>query len=143
MDTDILCINTILRDSDKPLTTSEISMQIYEKYQMKISKKIVQNYLWSFFRHIIDYNQTDYTYKLNSDKFLLEDIEVNMVEKAPRPIGSNIVGGKIIITADSKISLKDLIKSFAILNYKIGTNKRNSDLIKQLNRVIEQINDNK
>ena len=142
MDKDILCINSVLRDANKALTTSDISKLIYERYEVKISRTIVKNYLWSFFRNIIIYDQGDFTYKLDNDKFLLEDIEVNMTSKAARPISSSIEGGKIIITADTNITIQDFIKGFAILNYKIGANKRNSDLIKQLNRVIEQLKDN-
>jgi hypothetical protein len=141
MDKDILCINSVLRTANKALTTSEISKLIYEKYELKISRTIVKNYLWSFFRSIIIYDQGDFTYKLDNDNFLLEDIEVNMTSSASRPIGSSIEGGKIIITADTNVSIQDFIKGFAILNYKVGTNKRNSDLVKQLNRVIEQLKD--
>ena len=137
-----MCINSILIDSKKALTTSDISKLLFEKFELKLSKTIVKNYLWSFFRHVIDYNSGDFTYKLSGDKFLLEDIKVNMSNKAIRPLGSSIEGGKIIITADINISIQDFIMGFAILNYRVGSNKRNSDIIKQLNRVIEQLKDN-
>lgn len=142
MDKEILCINSILVGSPKALTTADIAKLMFEKYELKLSKTIVKNYLWSFFRHVIDYNSGDFTYKLDGDKFLLEDVKVKMSSDALRPLGSSIEGGKILITADSNISIQDYIMGFAVLNYRVGGNKRNSDIIKQLNRVIEQLKDN-
>ena len=141
MDNETLMINVILTSAIVPLTSSEISKLVYEKYKVKISKTIVKNYLWSFFRDIIIYDSGNFTYKLKDDKFLLDDVEVIFKDQPERPIGSNVLGGKILITADSNISFQDFIKGIAILNYKIDVNKRNIDLIKQLNRVIEQLKD--
>jgi len=141
MDNDIFCINSVLVSSKVGLTTSDIAKLIFEKYGIKMSRTIVKNYLWSYFRHIIKYNQGDYTYKLLNDNFLLEDIEVNIATRAPRPISSNVLGGKIVITINSSVSREQFVKGFSILNYKLGSNRRNSDLIKQLNRIIEQLND--
>lgn len=141
MDNETLMINVILTSSIVPLTSSEISKLVYEKYKVKISKTIVKNYLWSFFRDIIIYDSGNFTYKLKDDKFLLDDVEVIFKDQPERPIGSNVLGGKILITADSNILFQDFIKGIAILNYKIDVNKRNIDLIKQLNRVIEQLKD--
>jgi hypothetical protein len=141
MDNETLMINVILNTSIVPLTSSEISKLVYEKYKVKISKTIVKNYLWSFFRDIIIFDSGDFTYKLKNDKFLLDDVEVIFKDQPERPIGSNVLGAKILITADSNISFQDFVKGIAILNYKIDVNKRNIDLIKQLNRVIEQLKD--
>ena len=141
MDNETFMINVILTSSIVPLTSSEISKLVYEKYKVKISKTIVKNYLWSFFRDIIIYDSGNFTYKLKDDKFLLDDVEVIFKDQPERPIGSNVLGGKILITADSNILFQDFIKGIAILNYKIDVNKRNIDLIKQLNRVIEQLKD--
>ena len=141
MDNETLMINVILNSSIVPLTSSEISKLVYEKYKVKISKTIVKNYLWSFFREIIIYDSGNFTYKLKDDKFLLDDVEVIFRDQPERPIGSNVLGGKILITTDSNISFQDFVKGIAILNYKIDVNKRNIDLIKQLNRVIEQLKD--
>ena len=141
MDNETFMINVILTSSIVPLTSSEISKLVYEKYNVKISKTIVKNYLWSFFREIIIYDSGNFTYKLKDDKFLLDDVEVIFKDQPERPIGSHVLGGKILITADSNISFQDFVKGIAILNYKIDVNKRNIDLIKQLNRVIEQLKD--
>jgi hypothetical protein len=141
MDNDILFINSVLVSSKIGLTTSDISKLIFEKYGVKISRTIVKNYLWSYFRHIIQYNQSDYTYKLDNDNFLLDDIEVSISSSVPRPISSSVVGGKIKITVDEAVSKEDFLKGITILNYKLGSNQRNTDLIKRLNRVIEQLKD--
>jgi hypothetical protein len=141
MDNETLMINFVMKSSFLPLTSSEISKLVYEKYKIKISKTIVKNYLWSFFRDVIVYDSVNYTYKLKNDRFLLDDLQVVFKDQPERPIGSSVLGGKIIITADSNILLQDVIKGIAILNYKIDIKKKNVDLIKQLNRVIEQLKD--
>jgi hypothetical protein len=140
MDKEIEIINAILVDSSKPLTTSEISKLIFEKYEIKISKTIVKNYLWSYFRQLIKYNPNDYSYELISDKFLLEDVDIVIDKKTSRSISAMIDGDKIKVRIDGKLSLPTLVKSLAILNFRIGSNKRNTDLIKQINRILELLN---
>jgi hypothetical protein len=141
MDKEIELINSILIESPKPLTTSEISKLIYEKHKVKISRTIVKNYLWSYFRQIVRYSPADYTYELDSDKFLLDDIYISIENNSVRPIHTVVEGNKINVKISQKLTLKELVRAFAILNFRIGPNKGNTDILKQLNRIIEQFND--
>jgi hypothetical protein len=139
MDREINYINEILATSEDGLTTSEISKAIFEKYNEKVSKTIVKNYLWSYFRTVIKYDSSNYTYKLNNDQFLLDDIEVEGVPSSVRPISTKFKNSKILVEFDKRINIDMYIKAIAIMNYKISPQKRNVDLLKQLNRVVEQI----
>ncbi len=139
MDREINYINEILSSSKEGLTTSEISKIIFEKFNEKVSKTIVKNYLWSYFRTVINYDSSNYTYKLNDDQFLLDDVEVEGVESSVRPISTKFKNSKILIEFDKRIKIDLYIKAIAIMNYKISPQKRNVDLLKQLNRVVEQI----
>jgi len=143
MDKEINFINEILVNSDVGLSTSDISKIIYQKYNAKVSRTIVKNYLWSYFRSIIKYDSSNYTYTLINDKFLLNDIEVLPVLVSSRPINTNIKGSKIKVEYNEKIPIEIYIKALAIINFKVSLKKSNIDLLKQLNRVVEQIiNDN-
>jgi hypothetical protein len=139
MDREINYINKILASTEEGLTTSEISKQIFEIFNEKVSKTIVKNYLWSYFRTVIKYDSSNYTYKLNNDQFLLEDIEVAGVPSSVRPINTKFKDSKILVEFDKRIKIDMYIKAIAIINYKITPQKRNVDLLKQLNRVVEQI----
>jgi hypothetical protein len=66
-------------------------------------------------------------------------VEVAGVESSVRPISTKLKNSKILIEFDKRIKIDLYIKAIAIINYKISPQKRNVDLIKQLNRVVEQI----
>jgi len=140
MDKEIACINNILLKSSEPITTSEISKKIFEEYKMKLSKKIVSNYLWSYFRSLIKYNPTDYTYVLKNDTFLIDDIITEEVQNKPRAITTKINGSQIQLEYDINVKRETLIKALGIINYKTNFLSKNIDFIKHLNRTIEQIN---
>jgi len=141
MDKEIIYINSILNSSREGFTTSEISKKIFDQYGVKISRTIVKNYLWSYFRDVIEYNSSNYSYILKMDQFLINDINVLYSENTPRPIGGKIEGAKIIIEIDKDIPLEKYIKAIGIINYRIGKNKNNLDFIKQINRTLEQLNE--
>lgn len=141
MDKEIICINNILLNSSNPITTSEISMKIFEEYNMRVSKKIVSNYLWSYFRNLIEYTPSNYTYILKNDTFLIDDIHTVEVQHQPRAITTKIIGSQIQLEYDSNVKQETLVKALGIMNYKTNFLKKNIDFIKQLNRTIEQIND--
>ena len=141
MDKEISCINNILISSEKPLSTAEISKKLFEVYKIKVSRKIVSNYLWSYFRTLIDYNPDNYTYELKNDTFLIEDIETVQVKNKPRAITTKVNGSKIQLEYDINIAQDTFIKAIGLINYKTNFLKKNIDFIKHLNRTVEQIND--
>lgn len=140
MDKEIVFINNILVNSKEGLSTSDISRLIFERHGAKVSRTIVKNYLWSYFRDIIKYDSSEFTYKLNNDEFLLNDIVVDQNPKLNRPLSANFEGSKIKVEYDNNISIDTYIQAIAIMNFKTNINKKNVDLIKHFNRVVEQIN---
>ena len=140
MDKEIIYINNILVNSKAGLSTSDISKKIFEKYDAKVSRTIVKNYLWSYFRDIIKYDSLEFTYKINNDEFLIDDIIVDQKSKLSRPISANFVGSKIKVEYDNNIPIDIYIQAIAIMNFKTNVNKKNADLLKHFNRIIEQIN---
>ncbi|OYQ79419.1 hypothetical protein B9T19_06505 [Ignatzschineria sp. F8392] len=137
MDREIFYINYILQSSNERLTTGDISKKIFEIFEHKVSKKIVQNYLWSFFRNEINYNPNDYSYELanKSEKSkILNDISIKSIPELPRAINVEVRGTNIIIEYNSTLTLETVLKSLADI-YIHGFNNRH-DLIKNLNRVI-------
>ena len=139
MDKEIIYINNILINSKEGLTTSEISKIIFEKFEAKISRTIVKNYLWSYFRDIIKYDSSEYTYKIDNNEFLIEDINVFKTNKSTRPISATFEGSKIKVEYDNNIPIDVYIKAIAIMNFKTSVNKKNADFLKHLNRIVEQI----
>ena len=139
MDKEIIYINNILVNSNEGLTTSDISKLIYEKYGAKVSKIIVKNYLWSYFRDIIKYNSTEYTYTINNDEFLIDDIIIDHNSKLSRPISATFEGSKIKVVFDNQIPLEVYIQAVAIMNFKTNVSKKNTDFLKLFNRLVEQI----
>ncbi len=139
MDREIVFINQILLLSKKPLTTSEIAKQLFDKYELRLSRTIVKNYLWSYFRSLIEYDSADFTYALKADNFLLSDVDVEFVESANRAFELKVVGSKFIILIDTRLEIELIAKGLAILNFRSGVNKSNIDLLKQLNRILEQL----
>jgi len=140
MDKEIIYINNILVNSKVGLSTSDISKKIFEKYDAKVSRTIVKNYLWSYFRDIIKYDSSEFTYKINNDEFLIDDIIVDKKSKLSRPISANFEGSKIKVEYDNNIPVDIYIQAIAIMNFKTNVNKKNADLLKHFNRIVEQIN---
>ena len=140
MDKEIIYINNILVNSKVGLSTSDISKKIFEKYYAKVSRTIVKNYLWSYFRDIIKYDSSEFTYKINNDEFLIDDIIVDKKSKLSRPISANFEGSKIKVEYDNNIPIDIYIQAIAIMNFKTNVNKKNADLLKHFNRIVEQIN---
>lgn len=138
MDKEIYYINTILLETEEGLSTSEISKSLFEKYKIKVSRQIVKNYLWSYFRNIIQYNSSDYTYKLSQKSFLSDDILVKSIEKSPRMISANFENGKLELIYNESKSIEALVKAIGIINFSYSPKKKQTDLIKQINRIIEQ-----
>ena len=139
MDKEIVYINNILVNSSDALSTSDISKLIFDRYGAKVSRTIVKNYLWSYFRDIIKYDSTEYTYKINNDKFLIDDIIVEQNSNLNRPVSANFEGSKIKVVFDTNISLDTYIQAIAVMNFKTNVNKKNTDLLKHFNRIVEQI----
>lgn len=139
MDKEIIYINNILVNSKEGLTTSDISKLIFERYDAKVSRTIVKNYLWSYFRDIIKYDSSEFTYKINNDEFLIDDINVIQNEKSNRAISANFEGSKIKVEYDNNIPINVYIQAIAIMNFKTNVKNKNVDLLKHFNRIVEQI----
>jgi hypothetical protein len=138
MDKEIYIIHTILKNTLKPLTTKEIADDYSRLSGYRISKTIVKNYLWSYFREIIKFNSGDFTYALKGDKYLFTDVVCRETNDQIRPICTSAKTGKILIEFDKSITMVELIEAIGIVNFRTGGNFYKSDLIKSINRIIEQ-----
>lgn len=137
MNEEIHLIHKVLSSAENDLTTGEIAKRIFKISGLKVSAKIIQNYLWSYFRHDILYNKEKYTYKYKTSKnYEWEEIVIEKKLNGNRPISVTVIGKKLEITYDEKVSLIEFIRAFTILSLTKG-GKNEIDLIKRLNRLIE------
>lgn len=139
MDKEILYIYEVLSSSKAPLTSPEISKEIFNRHEFKLSRTIVRNYLWSYFRDLVEYDAAKYTFVLKDDQFLISDIDVSEVKNPPRAVCAQFEGARINVSYDDKIPISVYIKAIALLNFKHKSSVNKVDLVKQLNRTIEQI----
>lgn len=63
---EVVSILSILRNASQPLTAADISKKLRKESELKISPKITKNYLWSYFRNMVDFDSNDWTYSLIS-----------------------------------------------------------------------------
>ena len=91
-------------------------------------------------RDQIKYNSSEYTYELKNDKFLLEDIIIKSEKNQPRAICAKFVGSNIHVTYDTNVPMEKIVKGLALMNFRGKKSSSKVDLIKQLNRTIEQLN---
>ena len=134
MDKEILYIYEVLATTKTPLTAADISKEIFIRYDFRLSRKIVRNYLWSYFRANIEYDASNYTFVFSDDQFLISDIDVSTVVNPPRAISAQFEGARIKAMLTSV-----LVKAIALINYKNKSSTSKIDLIKQINRTIEQM----
>lgn len=139
MDKEISYIHEVLSSSKSPLSSADISKEIYNNHSYKLSRTIVRNYLWSYFRGMIEYDAANFTFSLKDDQFLVSDIDVSEVINSPRAVSAQFEGARINVSYDSNIPLSVFIKSIALINFKHKSSVNKIDLIKQMNRTIEQI----
>ncbi|MFZ4680712.1 MAG: hypothetical protein ACOYLP_11145 [Flavobacterium sp.] len=141
MDKDSFYIFSVLSDSEKPITTAEISKEIYKKFNVRLSKKICQNYLWSFFRNNIIFDQDNYTYLLDYNNQIDFDIEVRQSINLPRAISSKVIDSKLVVEYDMNVPFDIFVKAIAYLNFSKTTSNSKKDLFKEINQRIESLND--
>lgn len=139
MDKDSFYIFSVLSASKKPLSTAEISKAIYDKFNVRLSKKICQNYLWSYYRNNIIYDQDNYTYLLDHNDLTDIDIEVRQSINLPRAISSMVVGAKLVVEYDMNVPIDIFVKAIAYLNFSKITSNSKKDLFKEINQRIESI----
>lgn len=138
MDKEIFIIQSILANAQKPFTTKEIADEYFKLSGYRISKTTIKNYLWSYFREIIKFDSTAFTYELKDDNYLLNDLICRETKNKLRPISTSVKSGKILIEFDDTIKKNELIEAIGIINFRMGSVYYKSDLIKTINRIIEQ-----
>lgn len=143
MDKEINYIYQILKGANAPMSAKDISVELYNRHGIRISKTIVKNYLWSYFRHIIKYNSEEYTYTLEDSTLIVDDVRLVESTNSGRAISLSMKGSELVVEYDKNLPIENFIKGIAMLNLSRGLKKNNVDLVKQLNRIIEiEIEDN-
>ena len=136
IDKEIHLIYLVLNNSKASLSTQEIAKILREKHNLKISKTIVKNYLWSYFRDIIDFDKENFTYSLTKTNDWGTQIEIISSEKTNRPIEINMKGVNIEVIYSQDLTTDKILNALAKFNF-TETNKLNFDFIKKINRIIE------
>jgi hypothetical protein len=136
IDKEIHLIYFVLLNSEVPLSTKEIAKTLREKHNLKISKTIVKNYLWSYFRDIIDFDQENFTYSLTNTNDWGTQIELISSNKTNRPIEINMKGVNIEVIYSHDLTVEKILDALAKFNF-TETNKLSYDFIKKINRIIE------
>jgi hypothetical protein len=137
MDKEIYYIFSILSESSSELSTRDIAAEIFKKYKIRVSSKIVQNYLWSYFRNEIIFNSSEFTYSLKGEKLEAENVSINFVDSEARTMSMKVDGDKINLSYNRSVKLEDLLKALVLLNLNGYNNKY--DLLKNLNRYIDNL----
>jgi hypothetical protein len=136
IDKEIHLIYSVLRNSEVSLTTQELARILRDKHNLKISKTIVKNYLWSYFRDIIDFDKENFTYSLSNTNDWGTQIELTATDKTNRPIEINMKGVNIEVIYSHDLTIEKILDALAKFNF-TETNKLNYDFIKKINRIIE------
>jgi hypothetical protein len=140
MNQEIIHIYQIIKEGSEPLTTAQISKELYSRNGLKISKKIVQNYLWSYFRDIIDYNSNDFTYKIKkSNSFEWSSVELIKCDKLTRAIEPSVNGNILEIKYNCSISKETIIKAIVEVYFNMNHKKKNVDFLKLINQAIDNL----
>ncbi len=137
MDREINYINEILAASEEGLTTSEISKQIFKRYNQKVSRTIVKNYLWSYFRNMINYDSVNYTYTLKTDHRFFKEADSIKAGDSPRMISIRALGDKMEISISDRLHLQSLAKAIGIFYLEEDNTGKKKDLIKRLNQILQ------
>jgi hypothetical protein len=139
MDVEIDMIYKVLSHAGTGQTTSEISKIIHDLYKKRVSRTIVKNYLWSYFRNMIDYDSANYTYKLKNDhRFFIKSENINIGD-SPRLIAIRALGDKMEISISERLNLQNLVKAIAIFYLEEDSSGKKKDLIKKLNQILQTI----
>jgi hypothetical protein len=136
IDKEINLIYFVLRNSEVSLSTQEIAKTLREKHNLKISKTIVKNYLWSYFRDIIDFDKENFTYSLTNTNDWGTQIELIPSNRTNRPIEINMKGVNIEVIYSHDLTVEKILDALAKFNF-TETNKLSYDFIKKINRIIE------
>jgi hypothetical protein len=137
MDIEIDMIYKVLTHSEAGQTSSEISKTIYEVYKKRLSRTIVKNYLWSYFRNMIDYESVSYTYKLKNDhRFFIQGENISTGD-SPRMISVRALGDKMEISISDRLHLQNLVKAIGIFYLEDDNTGKKKDLIKRLNQIMQ------
>jgi hypothetical protein len=138
------------------LLNDQLEYSFFEINQIDFDKKADENYLNKMLKKLglggvvfnfEDTKKTDYRSDKNTidtnglilDDFIIQDVILNKIQNSSRTLVCEFKGSEIHIDYNTKISHETLIKAIAILNIKTQNSKNKIDLLKQLNRIIDQI----
>lgn len=138
MNRELLLVGQALNDIEKPFDLRSFGRFVRKEYSMKISNTILKNYLWSYFRFEINYNEGQYTLKED----LLErvkdfEIEVEHAENLNDGLQFSLRGNNIKVYVNSDLKTDELVNAIIWLSM---TNKNfltTGDFVKRINQMIK------
>ena len=107
-------------------------MSIYNNYENEQSKLTIEQKKSSF-----DTIQE----KIYIDSLKIEDVEITKSNKLARPFDVKFLGSKICIEYSDKIDEIILVKALSVFYLKNSKTISKTNLLKQLNRILEQLLD--
>ena len=138
-------IKIVLSESTKSLSSGEISKMIYDKFNHRITKTTVKNYLWSSLRSCVSCNTEDWVYSLKNESEILSSSSVFKVytetaSNFPDYIKTDVLGDNVKCTFQENLTIDEILK--ALIELELANDLR-KDAIKKLNIRIKlnRIND--
>ena len=141
MNVEIIMIENILTSIKQPFTVKQLGQAFRKKYKHKISNKVLQNYLWSYFRSEIEYKPETYEYSLKSLSSNIGstfDFDIDVVSDAVRPLSVSVKNDVVRIALLDAITVQDLVKAFYHYHLNYAQQAKNFDFIKKINQIIER-----
>jgi len=111
---------------------NEKALSIYNNYENEQSKLTIEQKKSSF-----DTIQE----KIYIDSLKIEDVEITKSNKLARPFDVKFLGSKICIEYSDKIDEIILVKALSVFYLKNSKTISKTNLLKQLNRILEQLLD--
>lgn len=111
--------------------TNEIAAEILEKNEHKIGFKVTQNYLQSILRPLVEYDSSNYKYRLKSleSSSSFDRIQLKEVQNYLTPILITSKGADINVEVNTKVNKDNLIKAVVAVN----TENPKFNLLKKIN----------
>lgn len=128
-------IRAIMSESKEALSSGEISKKIYEKFNHRITKTTVKNYLWSSLRPLVHCNTEDWVYSLKKESEILSassvfKVSTYPVDDLPDYLRIKVLGDEVNCTYRSNLTVDEVIK--ALIELELANDLR-KEALKKLN----------
>ena len=127
---ELIYIHNALLDG-KWKKTNEIAAEILEKNEHKIGFKVTQNYLQSVLRPLVEYDSSNYKYRLKNleSSSSFDRIQIKEIQNYLTPIAIISKGAHMKVEVNTKVTKDNLIKAVVA----VSTENPKYNLLKKIN----------